>query len=557
MPFRSLPPVSWRRWALPAGCLILGFTLRSQAPENPITSDLIATAERLFGLSFTSEQRELMRDGVRDNGEQYARLHQISIPNSVPPALQFNPIPVGMKLPSGRQPNVWSVVRTHPAPAHLEDLAFASVAEWSAMIRRRRVTSEQLTRMYLNRLKRYDEKLHCVISYTEESALREARQADREIAAGRYRGPLHGIPYGAKDLLSVKGTRTTWGSGAHKEQVIDEDAAIIQKLRAAGAVLIAKLTLGELALGDVWYGEKTRNPWNVSQGSSGSSAGSAAATAAGLVPFAIGTETLGSIVSPSTRCGVTGLRPTYGRVSRRGAMALSWSMDKIGPICRRAEDCAMVFSVIQGRDAEDPHTFDVPFHFNAHQDVRKLRVGYLKNDFDNAQRNKEQNEAALAQLRQLGVELVPIELPKYPVSAIRLVLDVEAASAFDELTRSGRDALLVQQSKSSWPNFFRVSRFIPAVEYVQMQRLRQQLIQDMGKLMENVDVYVAPSFGGDNLVLTNLTGNPCVVVPSGFTKEGSPVSISFVGQLFGEAKALALAKAYQDAAGFYKQHPVL
>jgi Asp-tRNA(Asn)/Glu-tRNA(Gln) amidotransferase A subunit family amidase len=342
----------------------------------------------------------------------------------------------------------------------------------------------------------------------------------------------------------------------YKDQIINEDATVIKRLEAAGAVLAAKLTLGALAWGDVWYGGTTKNPWNYKQGSSGSSAGSASATAAGLVGFSIGSETWGSIVSPSTRCGTTGLRPTYGRVSRKGAMALSWSMDKLGPICRTVEDCALVFEAIYGPDGEDPTVYDVPFRYQHKVDLRKLRIGYVKMDFDSAGNNKENNDAALAVLQNLGAKLIPIELPKLPFTNISFILSAEAAAAFDDLTRSGRDSLLVRQIKNAWPNVFRTSRFVPAVEYIQANRIRTLVIEEMQKIVKGIDVYVVPSFS-DNLLLTNLTGHPCVVVPNGFNKEGSPTSITFMGKLFDEGTVLAVAKAYQDATDWHKKHPTL
>jgi Asp-tRNA(Asn)/Glu-tRNA(Gln) amidotransferase A subunit family amidase len=339
--------------------------------------------------------------------------------------------------------------------------------------------------------------------------------------------------------------------------MIDADATVIQHLEKAGAVLVAKTTLGELAWGDVWFGGRTRNPWNLEQGSSGSSAGSASATSAGLVAFSIGTETWGSIVSPSTRCGVTGLRPTYGRVSRAGAMALSWSMDKIGPICRTVEDCAVVFNAIYGPDGVDQTVVDLPFNYNPTVKLSQLRIGYLQSAFERDTTNKANNEAVLAKLRELGAKLTPIELPDYPINDLSFILSAEAAAAFDELTRSGKDELLVRQIRNAWPNAFRASRFIPAVEYIQANRVRHLVIQAMAKLMENIDVYVAPSFGGNNLLLTNLTGHPCVVLPNGFDKRGSPTSISFMGRLYDEATTLAVAKAYQDATDFHRKHPPL
>ncbi|HBY58560.1 MAG TPA: amidase [Solibacterales bacterium] len=518
---------------------------------------MLAAAESLMGLKFTDPQRDMILTGLKAQAAGYDALRKANLSNSVPPALVFDPRPVGFAMPTLRRAPRWSAVPAPAVPQNLEDLAFASASELAALIKARKVTSEQLTRMYLARIKRYDPKLHAVITLTEDLALRQARQADQEIAAGKYRGPLHGLPYGLKDLFATKGIKTTWGSGAHKDQIIDEDATVVRKLRDAGAVLIAKTTLGELAMGDRWFGERTRNPWKLDQGSSGSSAGSASITAAGLAAFGIGTETLGSIVSPATRCGVAGLRPTFGRISRHGAMALSWANDKIGPLCRRVEDCAMVFHAIQGPDGKDQAVVEAPFNYNAAVDLKKLRVGYLKNDFDKAPRGKAQNDASLALLRKLGADLKPIELPAYDGAVLRLILEAESAAAFDDLTRSGRDALLVQQERSAWPNFFRTARYIPAVEYIQATRVRYQLIQDMHKLMSEVDVYVAPSFSGGNLGLTNNSGHPAVVVPNGFNQDGTPTSITFTGRLYDEALVLAVARQYQEAAGFYKQRPKL
>jgi Asp-tRNA(Asn)/Glu-tRNA(Gln) amidotransferase A subunit family amidase len=525
--------------------------------QNPIAVDNVVSAEKIFGLEFTQAKRDSMLDDLFDQLKNYENLRKVLLPNSIPPAILFNPIPAGFQFEKAKKPFKMSPPGKVVMPKNLEDLAFYSVRQLAELIRTRKVTSEQLTRMYLDRLKRYGPKLECVITLTEDLALKQAKSADAQSAKGKYRGPLHGIPYGAKDLLAAKGYRTTWGSVPYKDQVVDEDATVIKRLEEAGAVLVAKLTMGELAWGDVWYGGMTRNPWNYKQGSSGSSAGSASATAAGLVGFSIGTETWGSIVSPSTRCGTTGLRPTYGRVSRAGAMALSWSMDKIGPICRTAEDCALVFNAIYGADGKDQTLYDVPFNFDPKIDLRKLRIGYLKMEFDSARANKANNDSVLNVLGRLGAKLVPIELPKYPTGDLSLILSAEAAAAFDDLTRSSKDDLLVRQIKNAWPNAFRTARFIPAVEYIQANRVRYMVIQDMQKLMEGIDLYVAPSFGGDNLLLTNLTGHPCVVLPDGFSKEGTPTSISFIGRLFGEAKLLAVAKTYQEATDFHLKHPKL
>ncbi|MBM4160709.1 MAG: amidase [Ignavibacteria bacterium] len=543
--------------ALVAILVSVDFSSAQEKRSNPITLEQVENVEKLIGLVFNQAKRDSMRDDLFDQLKNYENIRKLVLSNDVPPAILFNPIPVGMQFEKGKKPLRMSPPGRVTVPNNPEDLAFYSVGQLAELIRTRKVRSEQLTKMYLERLKKYGPKLECVITVTEDLALKQAKRADAEIAKNKYRGPLHGIPYGAKDLLALRGYKTTWGSVPYKDQIIDEDATVIRRLEEAGAVLVAKLTMGELAWGDVWYGGMTRNPWNYKQGSSGSSAGSASATAAGLVAFSIGTETWGSIVSPSTRCGTTGLRPTYGRVSRTGAMALSWSMDKIGPICRTVEDCALVFNAIYGPDGKDQTLYDLPFNYDPKINLGELRIGYLKMEFDSARANKANNDSVLAVLRQLGAKLVPIELPKYPVGDLSFILSAEAAAAFDELTRSGKDDLLVRQIKNAWPNAFRSARFIPAVEYIQANRVRYLLIQEMQKLMNDIDLYVAPSFGGDNLLLTNLTGHPCVVLPNGFNNEGSPTSISFIGRLFGEAKLLAVAKAFQDATDFHLRHPNL
>jgi len=440
-------------------------------------------------------------------------------------------------------------------PAIYQELAFYSVRDLSELIRSRKITSTQLTRMYLERLKKYGPELENVITLTEELALEQAERADRELAEGKYRGYLHGIPYGAKDLLAVKGYKTTWGATPYIDQVIADNATVIKKLEEAGAVLVAKLTLGALAWGDVWFGGQTRNPWNPEQGSSGSSAGSASATAAGLVAFSIGTETWGSIVSPSTRCGTTGLRPTFGRVSRTGAMALSWSMDKIGPICRTVEDCVLVFNAIRGKDDIDQTVIDASFVYDHRISLENLRIGYLRAEFEKDYPGKEYDEAVLEELQELGAKLIPLDLPEMPVESMAFILSAEAAAAFDDLTRSNRDDLLVRQIKNAWPNAFRSARFIPAVEYIQANRLRYEAIQRMSQVTADVDVYVTPTFGGDNLLLTNLTGHPCVVLPNGFRDDGTPTSITFVGGLFDEGTLLAVANIYQQATAFHRQYP--
>jgi len=547
---RSLSAVLTALICLPSFCLGQEDTLR-------ITAAQVEQAQEIIGLEFTPTERDSMLEDLNYNLDLYEDLREVPIDNSVPPAFVFNPLPPGVKPELDQKPLVYSPVRDIKRPENIQDLAFYSVHELSELIRAREVTSAELTGLCIERLKKYDPQLHCVITLTEELALKQAARADSEIAAGFYRGPLHGIPYGAKDLLAVKGYKTTWGAMPYKDQTLDYNATAIKKLEEAGAVLVAKLSMGALAWGDVWYADTTRNPWNTEEGSSGSSAGSASAVSAGLVPFAIGTETWGSIVSPSTVCGTTGLRPTYGRVSRAGAMALSWTMDKIGPICRTVEDCAIVFNAIRGSDGVDLSVIDAAFNYDYEIDLKKLRIGYLKEDFKIDTSFADQNQATLDKLRELGVDLIEIKLPDLPIDPMQIILSAEAAAAFDELTRSNRDDLLVRQIKNAWPNSFRASRFIPAVEYIQANRERTLLIAEMAKLMADIDVYVSPSWEGDNLLLTNLSGHPCVVLPNGFDEEGEPTSITFIGRLFDEATVLAVAKIYQDAADFHKIHPPL
>jgi Asp-tRNA(Asn)/Glu-tRNA(Gln) amidotransferase A subunit family amidase len=535
-----------------------------------ITVETIASAEEVAGITFDPAERELMLDGLKQQEQRIEALHKVVLQNSVSPAIVFDPLPPGKTIvPEPRRPMIRSKVAHRAVPAE-DELAFLPVTELSELVRRKRVTSVQLTQMYLARLKKYDPVLKCVISLTEDRALKQAYAADAEIRAGKHRGPLHGIPWGAKDLLAVRGYKTTWGAGPFKEQVIDADATVVQRLDAAGAVLVAKLTLGELAQGDIWFGATTKNPWKVDQGSSGSSAGPASATAAGLVGFAIGSETLGSISSPSTRCGTTGLRPTFGRVPRTGAMALSWTMDKLGPICRSVEDCAIVLDAIYGPDGQDNSVIPAGYHWNAQLSPKKLRVGYVKSAFDtpltdptDAKRTmhatKPFDDAALEVFKRLGVNLIPVDLPDVPYDAMRIILTAEAAAAFDDLTRSNRDNELVQQGKFDWPNTFRTSRFIPAVDYVNANRLRSIAIQKWDDLMRTVDVIVTPTGAANlsQLVATNLTGHPAVIIPNGFREDGTPVSITFLGGLFEEPKMLAVARAYQEATGFHLKHPIV
>ncbi len=529
-----------------------------QQEEGPITVETLVDAEAMIGLEFTDEERELMVSGLNSNLRRYQALREVAITNDVVPAIRFDPMLPGHSLP---QPISSVSRRTRPGtvtrPTRLEDVAFWPLVDLAELIRSRQVTSVELTEMYIGRLNRYGPTLECLITMTEDLALRQARRADAEMKRGLYRGPLHGIPWGAKDLLAEDEYKTTWGAMPYQDQHLDYDATVVQRLEEAGAVLMAKLTLGALAQGDVWFGGRTRNPWNTEQGSSGSSAGPASATVAGLVGFSIGSETLGSIVSPSTRCGATGLRPTFGRVSRAGAMALSWSMDKLGPICRTVEDCALVLEAIYGPDGKDPTVVETPYVWDASVPLTTLRIGYVRSAFEDTEANTHEFDAPAPDvLRGLGADLIPIEMPSdLPISAMRIILTAEAGAAFDDLTRSGRDDMLVRQTRGAWPTTFRRARMIPAVEYIQANRVRTILMGEMEAALAGIDVFITPSYANNVLLITNLTGHPAVTVPNGFQENGSPVSISFIGRLFAEDRLLVAAKAYQDATGFHTKHP--
>ena len=547
----------------------------------------VATAERLAGVSFDAAQRKLMEGTLEEQLSGIRVLHGMSIDASTPPALVFDPAPPGLTSHAPaegalgrertRRPRV-----THAdtrRPAAVEELAYAGVAELSRLLRSRAVSSIELTTMWLDRIARLDPQLLAVITVTQERAMEQAARADAEIARGRWRGPLHGIAWGAKDLLAVAGYRTTWGAGPYRAQVIDADAEAVRRLDAAGAVLVAKLSLGELAMGDVWFGGRTNNPWHPTRsGSSGSSAGPAAATAAGLVGFAVGSETLGSISSPCTRVGATGLRPTFGRVPRTGAMALSWSMDKLGPIARSADDCALVLEALAGADGADPSARGGPFTWDGGASPRTLRVGWVRSAFEQPRvspkdatkvlhETEAQDSVALDVLRRLDLRLVPVDLPDFPHDALWTILLAEAAAAFDDLTRSGRDAQLVQQGKDDWANTFRAARFIPAVDYVNANRARTMLMRAWDVLFRDLDVIVTPTEadGLFQLVATNFTGHPAVIVPNGFREfepeKGDrtpvPVSLTFLGRIDGERDALSVAKAYQDATTWHLKQPPL
>jgi Asp-tRNA(Asn)/Glu-tRNA(Gln) amidotransferase A subunit family amidase len=559
-----------------ASTLFPGVLYAMADEKQKITIAMIDEAAAIAGVSISDEYKEMMLDDLNGALKDYDAIHALKLSNSVSPALVFDPLLPGMQVNLERRPMRLSSAAQLKVPKNIEDLAFWSVRDLAELIRTKKISSTALTAMYLERIQRLDPILKCVITMTTPRAMAQALEADRDLSAGRYRGPLHGIPWGAKDLLAVKGYRTTWGAGGFENQIIDEDATVVKRLDAAGAVLIAKLTLGALAMGDVWFGGTTKNPWKLDQGSSGSSAGSSSATAAGCVAFAIGTETLGSISSPSTRCGVTGLRPTFGRVPRTGAMALSWSMDKIGPICRSAEDCAIVLSAIHGPDGIDGSVHDLPFTWDARLDPRTLRVGYLKDDFEKKvedkpddkeetrkanDRRREQQKIDLQAIdvlkNRLGLNLIETRLPDFPFQHLLPILNAEASAAFDDLTRSGRDRLLTAQGKNDWPNTFRAGHFIPAVEYVNANRARTEGMQKWAGLFKNIDVLVAPTFGTSQLVATNFTGHPAVILPDGFRNDGTPVSITFIGNLYREDQLLAVAKAYQDATEWNKKHPAL
>ncbi len=548
---------------------LLPGTLAAVAQDaGEVTVEMLDAAQRIAGLEFTRDELERIAERLNRPGGRpdVGTLRAANLGNAVQPALVFNPVPPGMTLPAERRPMRRADIAVE-MPVTDEELAFLPVTHLAKLVETRQVRPSELTELYLSRLRRHDATLRCVVSYTDEIARRQARRADEEIAAGIYRGPLHGIPWGAKDLLAVRGTRTTWGASPYREQTVDADATVYTRLTEAGAILVAKLSMGALASGDRWFGGRTRNPWNPEQGASGSSAGSGAATAAGLVGFAIGTETRGSIISPSTRNGVTGLRPTFGRVSRYGAMALAWTLDKIGPMCRSAEDCALVFDVIQGPDGRDNTLLDVPFNWDAQADLAGLRVGYLRSSFDEdaveenpqapgraAQERQTiaNNRAALDVLRGLGVTLVPFDLPDVPAGALGFIVGTEAAAGFDVATVNGDlDGMREPPEQSRWPDRFRDARFVSAVDYLQANRLRMQVIEQVHEALGDLDLFV-----GSNLGLTNFTGHPEISMPGGF-HEGSPTSLRFTGKLFGEAEILRLAHAWQAATDHHLQHPPL
>jgi Asp-tRNA(Asn)/Glu-tRNA(Gln) amidotransferase A subunit family amidase len=582
---KGTPRASRRRFlkTVPAA-VAAGLTapaLARQGDPPRITRETLDCAEKVMGIDFTDAEIDQALAGVNRNLASFEQLREMDIPLDTEPAVTFRPYLPGRKPAPGATPGApLDVTLAPPAARHasIEDLAFEPVTALAALVQRRDVSSTDLTRMYLARLKRYNPTLNVVVTLTEELALEQAAAADREIREGRYRGPLHGIPWGAKDLLATRGIPTTWGARPYEKQTFDYDATIVERLREAGAVLVAKLSLGALAQGDRWFGGQTRTPWNPERGSSGSSAGPGAATAAGLVGFAIGSETRGSIISPSAVNGVTGLRPTYGRVSRHGAMALSWTMDKLGPMCRTVEDCVLTFNAIYGPDGRDQTVVDAPFTWNPALPLAQLRIGYVRPEFEPQavtagagrgggrggaspealQRDAEAQlkimTAALDVYRSLGATLVPVELPAPRLtSTLNFILSVEAAAAFDDLTRSED---IQDETLNTWPNTFRTHRFVPAVEYIRAQRARTLLIRETELLMDQVDVFLTPAPRSASLALTNLTGHPAVAMKAGFHND-APVMLMVTGRLYDEATMLRVALAFERATQWHTMHPAL
>ena len=540
-------------------CLLLGFLFLTHNifSQDTLSKKDFVTGEKFLGLNFTEREIDSMYGSVRNTVGEIKKMRTYHLDNSVPMSFTQSPVLPGMKFNTKQEPVKWDIPKNINVPANKNELAFYSILQLASLIKNKKITSVELTRFFIDRLKKYGDSLQCVISLTEDIAMQQAAQADKEIAAGKYRGPLHGIPYGLKDLFAVKGTKTTWGAAPYKNQTIDEDAYVYTKLKDAGAVLIAKFTLGALAMGDYWYGGKTRNPWNTKFGSSGSSAGSTAATVAGLVPFAIGTETLGSIISPSTTCGATGLRPTFGSISRSGAMTLSWSMDKAGLLCRSAEDAAVVFNYLHGTDGKDASAVNMPFNYTGKTDLSKFKIAYAKNYL--GRRDTMGNELeVLNAFKKAGAQLIPIDFPDsgiYNFNMSGIIIGVESAAAFDEFTRTDLDDMMTRQGRNDWPNQFRSSRFIPAVEYVNANRYRYLLMQKINEFINKYDVVICPTYGGHQLQITNLTVHPVVCLPTGFNKNHLPTSITLVGKLYDEATLLSVAKAYQQATQWDEMHP--
>ncbi len=529
-----------------------------QQPNNIVASEIteatFAEAEKLVGVEFTSEERTQMLEGMAGNARRYKNRRSQELQNALAPATVFDPRFPGVKLVANENKFVRSTGNPGPVPGDSESIAYAPVTALSYWIKNREITSRRLTDIYIRRLRTIGPKLESVVTITNELAQKQAARADEEIKAGNYRGPLHGIPWGAKDLFDTEGIKTSWGATPYKDRVPDEDAAVVKRLDEAGAVLVAKTTLGALAYGDIWFGGRTNNPWKIDQGSSGSSAGSAAGTAAGLFGFSLGTETLGSIVSPCMRCGTTGLRPTFGRVSRAGAMALCWSLDKVGPICRTVEDCAMVLDAIRGHDPSDASSIDMPFEFDATKSLSGLRVGYSPGWFE-GDRVSDIDRAALDTLKKLGLKLVEIEMPDWPYGMLMTILMAEAASAFEELTLSNRDDELAWQKPQAWPNSFRQTRFTPAIEFVQAQRFRRKVMQMMDDKFADIDAMISPSFAARLLLITNNTGHPSLTMRCGFKDDGTPHGITMLGRLFDEGTLCRIGMALEKELRVWDKRP--
>lgn len=539
--------------------LLVGLALLLGSQAHPAaqageanTMPALAPALRWLGLPFSAEQSRQMQTTAQEAraGLDVVRAHPV--PQEIPQPLAFHPFD---RIPPGPRRLRWSPPSGRVRPAQDEDLAWLGVADLAALLRGRRVTSEELVRLSLRRLRAHDPTLHAVTAWCDDRALAQARRADAEIRAGRWRGPLHGVPFGAKDLLDVAGLPSSWGVAHRTNAIATHSATVIQRLETAGAVLVAKLSLGELAMGDVWHGGKTRNPWDPTAGSSGSSAGSAAAVAAGLVPFAIGSETLGSIVSPATVCGVTGLRPTFGRVPRTGAMTLCPSLDKIGPLTRTAEDAALILSVIGGPDHADPASVNAGFQWDNKTGIRGFKVGVLAADLARDKDGRARHDDTVSVLRGLGAEVSEVQLPVHPREPLMLILHAEASASFEPWVRDGRADGLVQQGDGNWPNQFRAARLIPAVEYLEANRARMTLAQDMERLLARFDAVVAPPWTGDALVLGNFSGHPCVVLPNGPKQGSKPNTVCLLGRWFGEERLLQVARAYQRASTWHAARP--
>ena len=544
-----------------------------------ITVDSIAAAEDLFGIAYTPDERAQMIGNLEGQIASAVARRGFTLANAMPMASRFDPRLPTTPVPAEAGPPRYGAVSA-PCPAEEADIAFAPLTHLSAWIASGALTSRRLTEIYLGRIARLNPELLCFAAVAPERALAEAEAADRLLAAGTRLGPLHGIPYGVKDLFDTAGLVTGWGAEPFRDRVPERDAAIVVKLRAAGAVLLGKTTVGALAYNDIWYGGQTRNPWNRDEGASGSSAGSASATAAGLCGFSIGTETLGSITSPSQRCGTTGLRPTFGRVSRAGGMALCNSLDKVGPICRAVEDTAMVLEALNGFDPEDRSSIGAPFAFDAAAPLAGLRLGFLPEAFGEGATAVD--HAALAAARSLGVSVVPVSLPDLPYGSLMNILYAEAAASFEDLTLSGRDDTLTWQADGAWPNTFRKARFLSAVDHVQLDRLRYQVMLALDGLFGEVDALIGPFMTGPMLVASNFTGHPCLHLRAGFLDLGTrspaslgagklttgepardgrlhrvPQGISLWGRLFEEGTILRLGLALERALGVAARRPDL